>query len=375
MARLETRPNHESLTMIADRLRQRIRETGPLSIAQFMTEALFDPRDGYYATKDPIGAGSDFITAPEISQMFGELMGLWVAQSWIDMGRPSPFQLVELGPGRGTMMSDALRAGHSVPGFIDAARVSLIEASAALKAVQAQTLGPTGAQIQWIDRLENVPAGPTIILGNEFLDCLPVRQTVRHDATWHERMVGLAEDDQQFVFVLGPPLGVDENLIPNRLRDAEDGTLVEIRPGDRQIVEILANRFADQPGRAMFIDYGPAQSEVGDTLQAIKAHEKVAPLDAPGTADLTARVDFESVVSFARENALTAYGPVKQGEFLKGLGMESRAAALLQSAPHEKAKIARQLWRLTDDEQMGSLFKLVCLDSVGLNLPPGFTAR
>ena len=144
--------------MIADRLRDRIRQTGPMSIAAFMTEALFDPREGYYATKNPIGAGADFITAPEISQMFGELMGLWAAQSWMDMGKPAAFQLVELGPGRGTMMADALRAARTVPGFVDAAHVVLIEASAALKAVQAQTLGPTGAQIRWVDRLESVPA-------------------------------------------------------------------------------------------------------------------------------------------------------------------------------------------------------------------------
>jgi NADH dehydrogenase [ubiquinone] 1 alpha subcomplex assembly factor 7 len=361
--------------MIADRLRQRIRETGPLSIAQFMTEALFDPRDGYYATKDPIGAGSDFITAPEISQMFGEFVGLWAAQSWMDMGRPDPFHLVELGPGRGTMMADALRAGRSVPGFIEAARISLIEASAALKAVQAQTLGPSGAQIQWIDRLENVPAGPSIILGNEFLDCLPVRQAVRHENRWHERMVGLTETDDQFIFVLGPPLGVDEILIPERLRRSPDDTLVEIRPGDRQITELIGRRFADHAGRALFIDYGPATSEAGDTLQAIKSHQKVAPLSAPGTADLTARVDFESLLGFAASRALTTYGPVEQGKFLLDLGMEARAAALLQSAPEEKAKIARQLWRLTDGDQMGSLFKLVCLDSVGLNPPPGFTAH
>jgi NADH dehydrogenase [ubiquinone] 1 alpha subcomplex assembly factor 7 len=243
--------------MIADRLRDRIRQTGPMSIAAFMTEALFDPRDGYYATKDPIGAGADFITAPEISQMFGELMGLWAAQSWMDMGKPAAFQLVELGPGRGTMMADALRAARTVPGFMDAAHVVLIEASAALKAVQAQTLGPTGAQIRWVDRLESVPPGPAIVLGNEFLDCLPVRQAIRRGDDWHERMIGL-DADAVFVFVLGPPLGADANLIPDRLRGAPEDSLVELRPGDRQVVDALAARFADAPGRALFIDYGPA---------------------------------------------------------------------------------------------------------------------
>lgn len=360
--------------MITDRLRDRIRQTGPVSIAAFMTEALFDPRDGYYATKDPIGAGSDFITAPEISQMFGELMGLWAAQSWMDMGSPTEFQLVELGPGRGTMMADALRAARTVPGFMDAARVNLIEASAALKAVQAQTLGPTGAQIRWVDRLDLVPAGPALVLGNEFLDCLPVRQAIRHKGEWCERMVGLDDADDGFVFLMGPPLGVDASLIPAALQDAEDGALVEIRPGDRQVVELLAARFSAHPGRALLIDYGPARSEIGDTLQAIKAHEKVAVLDAPGTADLTARVDFQSLLQTAADAGLTGYGPEEQGTFLTGLGLEARAAVLSQNAPDQRSKIARQVWRLTDPDQMGRLFKLVCLDSAGLPPPPGFSA-
>lgn len=345
-----------------------------------MTEALFDPVAGYYATKDPIGAGSDFITAPEISQMFGELIGLWAAQSWMDMGRPDPFQLVELGPGRGTMMADALRAGRAVSGFVEAAQVVLIEASAALKSVQAQTLGPTGAQIRWIDRLEAVPPGPAIIVGNEFLDCLAVRQAIRHAGQWHERLVGLAESDAaddpgEFVFVMGPPLAGEADLVPERLREAPDGSLVEIRPGDRLVVDTIADRFASQDGRALFIDYGPATSETGDTLQAIRRHEKVAPLDAPGTADLTARVDFESLLAFAGQRGLNTYGPEEQGPFMLHLGLEQRAAALMQASPDQKATLARQVWRLTDAEQMGRLFKLVCLDSPGLPQPPGFSPR
>ncbi|MFY0636901.1 class I SAM-dependent methyltransferase [Maricaulis maris] len=361
--------------MIADTLRDRIRSGGPLSIAAFMTEALFDPRHGFYATKDPIGAGADFITAPEISQMFGELLGLVAAQTWLDMGRPDTLKLIEMGPGRGTMMADALRAARTVPGFLDATEVVLIEASAALKAVQAQTLGPSGAQIRWVDRLEAVAPGPSIILGNEFLDCLPVRQALRHEGVWHERLVGLnPDDDGAFVFVLGPPLGEDEALIPARLHEAEDGALVELRPGDRQVVDLLAARFSEQPGRALFIDYGPAQSEMGDTLQAIRAHKKQPPLEAPGTADLTARVDFESLLQAGRDAGLKAYGPECQGDWLLGLGLEARAAALSQSQPGKRAEIARQIWRLTDNEQMGELFKLVCLDSADLPLPPGFSA-
>ncbi len=359
--------------MIADQIKARIRQTGALSVASFMTEALFDPRAGFYATKDPIGAGSDFITAPEISQIFGELLGLWVMQSWDDLGRPDPFHLVELGPGRGTMMADILRTGRALPGFLDAARVVLIEASAALKSVQAQTLGPSGAQIRWVDRLDAVPAGPSIILGNEFLDCLPVRQAVKLDGVWRERMVGLDEADN-FRFELGGVLGIDEDLIPPPLRGAPDETLVELRPGDRLLMESLGRRFAHTPGRALFVDYGPAESEPGDTLQAIRAHEKVAPLAEPGTSDLTARVDFAMLAGFARTFELDAYGPVSQGYFLEQLGLEARAAMLSQAAPAKRAEIARQIWRLSDPDQMGELFKLLCVQSPPLPEPPVLSA-
>ncbi|WP_300532561.1 SAM-dependent methyltransferase [Maricaulis sp.] len=359
--------------MIADRLKARIREQGPLSIANFMTEALFDPVEGFYATKDPIGAGSDFITAPEISQMFGELVGVFVLQSWVDLGRPGQVHLIELGPGRGTMMSDILRTARALPGFLEAAQVTLIEASAALKSVQAQTLGPSGAQIGWADRLEAVAPGPSIIIGNEFLDCLPVRQAIRHRGQWHERMVTLG-DEGEFVFALGPDLGPDSALIPERLRDLPDGQLAEFRPGDLQVVEALAKRFAKAPGRALFIDYGPALSEPGDTLQAIRAHAKVEVLDAPGTADLTARVDFESLARAAHQQGLQSHGPIGQGDFLARLGLEARAATLSQSAPEKRAQIARQVFRLTDSDQMGDLFKAIALQSPALPEPPAFSA-
>jgi NADH dehydrogenase [ubiquinone] 1 alpha subcomplex assembly factor 7 len=341
-----------------------------------MGEAMFDPREGYYATKNPIGAGEDFITAPAVSQMFGELIGLWCAQVWIDMGRPAVFQLVELGPGTGQMMSDIVRAGRAVPGFLDAARITLIEASAALKMVQGRTLTPMGVEATWLDRIEHVPPGPAIVLGNEYLDCLPVRQAVKKDGQWHERLIGLSEDgDDGFRFVMGPPLGAEADLVPARLRDAPEGTLVEIRPGDLQAVDALAQRFAAHPGRALFIDYGPAQSEAGDTFQAIRNHEKADPLDAPGQADLTARVDFEQLALTARAAGLDASEIVTQGDWLKRLGLEMRAAAQIRSAPGQKTKIARQVMRLTEPDQMGELFKVVTLSTPGLPNPPGFAAH
>lgn len=360
---------------IADNLRARIASQGPLPVSVFMMEALFDPMAGYYATRDPIGAGADFITAPEISQMFGELLGLWCAQCWQDMDAPERLHLIELGPGKGTMMADMARAARAVPGFTEALKLTLIEASAALKMVQGRTLGKSGLQVGWARGLETAPDGPAIILGNEFLDCLPVRQAVMQDGQWRERVVGLhPDDDTRFAFHTGPALAGDDPFIPPALKDSPEGTLIELRPGDAQIVDTLAARFAHHPGHALFIDYGPARSEPGDTLQAIRAHEKVDPLDAPGTADLTARVDFETLAQRALAAGLAVHGPLEQGAFLKSLGIEQRAASLSASRPDQRAIIARQLHRLCDESEMGSLFKVIAISAPGLPAPPGLPA-
>ena len=265
---------------IADNLRARIAAQGPLPVSVFMMEALFDPMAGFYATRDPIGAGADFVTAPEISQMFGELLGLWAAQCWQDMGAPERLVLAELGPGKGTMMADMLRAARAVPGFTKALQVSLVEASAALKMVQGQTLARAGVPIGWARSLETISAGPAIVVGNEFLDCLPMRQAVRIEGQWRERCVSLhPEDETRFAFVSGPIIPEDDPFLPERLRGSPDGTLVELRPGDAQVIDALSARFATHPGHALFIDYGPAVSEPGDTLQAICSHQKVHPLE------------------------------------------------------------------------------------------------
>ena len=356
---------------IAAALRERIAREGAIPLPVFMIEALFDPVAGYYATKDPIGAGADFITAPEISQMFGELLGLWAAEAWAGLGAPSPVQLIELGPGKGTMMADMLRAGRAATGFTEAARVTLIEASAALKMVQAKTLAASTASLGWADGLERAAPGPALIFGNEFLDCLPVRQAVKAEGRWRERCVALdPEAPERFAFVLGPVL-TDEDFIPETLRDAPDGSLAEMRPGDLQVVDALAARFARHPGHALFIDYGPAKPEPGDTLQAIRAHEKVDPLDAPGTADLTARVDFGTLARAASLAGLQVHGPKPQGAFLTGLGIEQRAAMLARARPEARERIARQLHRLTAADEMGDLFKAICLSSPGAPPPPG----
>lgn len=357
---------------IAANLRARIATQGPLPVSVFMMEALFDPMAGFYATRDPIGAGADFVTAPEISQMFGELLGLWAAQCWHDMGAPKNVVLAELGPGKGTMMADMLRAAHAASRFTTALQVTLVEASAALKMVQGQTLARAGAPVGWAKSIAAIPSGPAIIVGNEFLDCLPMRQAVRVEGQWRERCVSFhPQDEARFAFVTGPVIADDDPFIPERLRASPDGTLVELRPGDAQVIDVLSARFAAHPGHALFIDYGPTVSEPGDTLQAIRSHQKVHPLDTPGTADLTAHVDFEALARRARAAGLTVHGPVEQGSFLRTLGIEQRAAALAAAKPDQRDVITRQLRRLISPEEMGTLFKVIAISAPGALVPPG----
>lgn len=362
---------------LEDKIKNRIREAGPLSVAEYMTVCLLDPVQGYYPTRDPLGADGDFITAPEISQMFGEVLGLWCIQSWIDLGRPETLHLIELGPGRGIMMSDILRAASLDPDFRTAVNVWLIEASSALEAVQGRTLGASGVPVQWAARLDDVPSGPSLIIGNEFLDCLPIQQLICNDPFagkdgWIERRVGLDDEDRLcFVRIDTPaPAGLT-HVLPEGADDARKDALLEICPSVAQIVDSLARRFANHPGRALFIDYGPDTTEFGDTLQALKRHEKVGVFSDPGNTDLTARVDFAALGSTAERAGLTASAAVPQREFLSKLGIEMRAVALTRAKPDEKAVVARQLHRLTADDEMGELFKAMCLSSADLPPPLG----
>ena len=355
------------------RLIARIAAEGPMNIAGFMGAALFDPVDGFYPTRDPLGADGDFITAPEISQMFGEMLGLWCVQSWRDMGRPERVQLIELGPGRGIMMSDILRAAKIDAGFLRAANVTLVEASPALEAVQGRTLANAPCPVSWAGSLADAPAGPSLIIGNEFLDCLPIRQFMKKDGAFYERVVAIDPDDETgLIFGLSPT--------PDKYEDFDDfdtakkGDLVEICPGLAQFTDDLTERFTGYAGRALMIDYGPALSAVGDSLQALKAHTKVDPLAEPGEADLTARVDFGALSREGSHAGLAVYGPVKQSNFLTGLGIETRLSALIDSAPDQADVLSRQADRLLGASQMGKLFKAICLQSPALTPPPGFPA-
>lgn len=371
------------MSRLKTRLIERIKSQGPISVAEYMTLCLLDPVDGYYPTRDPLGSDGDFITAPEISQMFGELLGLWAVQSWQDMNRPQTVHLVELGPGRGIMMSDMLRAAQLDPAFLKAVRVTLIEASAALEAVQAKTLANSPVPVNWVKDLAALPEGPVIIIGNEFLDCLPVRQFIQKDPFagakgWHERMVTINPDDEtalMFAASLEPISEIVQTSLPADQEDAKTDDLLEVSPAAAQILDQLKARFESNPGRALFIDYGPETTEFGDTLQALKRHKKVGVFSDPGNTDLTARVDFGALIEMAKAIELDGAGPVSQREFLSKLGLELRAVALTQAKPDAKDKIARQLHRLTDSAEMGELFKAVCFQSDGLAVPLGFRGR
>ena len=362
---------------LKDRLVAKIKAEGPLTVAEYMTICLLDPVHGYYPTRDPLGSDGDFITAPEISQMFGEVIGLWCIQTWQDMGRPETVQLIELGPGRGIMMSDILRAARLDKDFLAAIQVTLIEASPALEAVQGKTLGDVPCPISWASSLERAQTGPSIIVGNEFLDCLPIRQFIQKDrfagrGGWQERMVALVGEELHFGV---SPAPISESLqasLPEAQEEAKNDDLLEICPANAQIIDQLKQRFETHPGRALFIDYGPETTEFGDTLQALKRHEKVGVVSDPGNTDLTARVDFGALIDIAKSVALSSTQAVTQREFLSKLGLEMRAVALSRSKPESKDKIARQLHRLTAADEMGELFKAVCLQSDGLEVPLGF---
>lgn len=350
------------MTPLARLLAERIRETGPITVADYMAECLLHPVHGYYTTRDPFGASGDFTTAPEISQMFGELIGLALAQAWLDRGSPAPFTLAELGPGRGTLMADVLRATRGVPGFHAAAQVVLVEASPILRHRQAATLSSYAPT--WVDRIEDGPEGPLFLVANEFLDALPVRQFQQGPQGWHERLVGLR--DSKLAFGLSAPLP----QVPDApaFRNASQGTLVEDNLPARIAVAAVASRLARHGGIAYWIDYGGWRSQ-GDTLQALRQHEPDEPLAHPGEADLTAHVDFEPLAALAQ-----AFAYDTQGAVLSRLGIDARAERLAQNltgAALESHWSAHR--RLTDPAEMGSLFKVLAMTSAGAPPPPGFS--
>lgn len=355
---------------VVDKLLRRLHAEGPLTVAAFMAIALHDPEGGYYASHHPIGAAGDFTTAPEISQIFGELIGLCFAELWGRIGRPDPVFLAELGPGRGVLMADLLRAARTVPEFSRALRVRLVEASSILRTEQQRRLRE--AQPKWVRGIEELPDGPLLLIANEFLDALPIRQFVRGALGWSERMIGIDREDR-LRFVDAPESPVASLLVPEALRESAPGTIVEICPGALALAGALGSRFACQPGAALFIDYGYFPSAGGPTLRALRQHRPVCPLAEPGTADLSAHVDFAAFIAAARAVGAEVYGPVSQGRLLERLGAGLRLAALRPRATAaQRQALEDGFRRLLDPGEMGELFKAVAIVSPGLPAPAGF---
>lgn len=336
-----------------------------MSLADYMTECLLDPDHGYYATRDPLGAAGDFTTAPEVSQLFGEMLGLCLAQCWLDQGQPTPFVLAEIGPGRGTLMADILRTIRAAPGMVEAARVHLVEASPVLRARQAETLGPH--EPLWHDTIATLPQGPLYLVANEFFDALPVRQYERRPQGWAERQVGLREG--RLAFGLAPPAPMA--ALAHRLADTRPGDIVELCPALPAIAGEIAARVAEHGGIALIVDYGGWRS-LGDTFQALKGHAPADPLAEPGLADLTAHVDFETLAQIFTAAGAGATGMTTQGLFLERLGITARAQTLARRLKGDalEAHVAAHR-RLTHPDEMGQLFKVIACHPKGSPPPPG----
>jgi NADH dehydrogenase [ubiquinone] 1 alpha subcomplex assembly factor 7 len=353
-------------------IRRLIAVGGPMPIARYMSLCLTHPDYGYYVTRDPFGAQGDFTTAPEISQIFGELLGLWALSVWRMLDQPEKINLIELGPGRGTMMRDALRAAKVLPKFREALSVHMVEISPALERLQRDNLGEIEAPVSWHRNLLDVPEGPSIILANEFIDALPVHQVVKQSDGWHERVIGLNANGD-FALGLAPdPLTQFDRFMPKKIKEAPVGAIFEWR-NDLYAFDI-GRRVRDQ-GAALIIDYGHVESDIGETLQAVSDHDFADPLLAPGTADITAHVDFEMFGRAASAIGASVQGPVTQARFLRDLGIEPRAAALQKNATPEQAEaITSGAARLTEGGStgMGELFKVMAICDPKLGALPGF---
>jgi NADH dehydrogenase [ubiquinone] 1 alpha subcomplex assembly factor 7 len=356
-------PEEPSLSELID---MQIRADGPMSVAHYMALCLTHPRRGYYTAADPLGAAGDFITAPEISQMFGELIGFFIVNLWQQLGEPKSFTLLELGPGRGTLMQDALRAATRAPGFADALHLQLFESNPDLRAQQATRLAPYHPY--WAPEIDAVGDDPLFVVANEFFDALPIHQFVRGTEAWHERQVGLRDGRRSFGL---SPAVIPDHVLPEAVRDAEPGAVYEASLAGIEVMQRLGRRIADQRGAILAIDYGYGETRTGETLQAVSRHAFADPLELPGAADLSAHVDFAALARVAAAAGLTAQPLTPQGVFLRRLGIAERAEMLTRGNPGAAATIAAALHRLTDPAAMGELFKVFCAHSPDL-VPAGF---
>ena len=359
---------------VVRRLTRLISERGPISVAAFMEIALGDPDGGYYATRDPFGVEGDFTTAPEISQMFGELIGLWCADTWQRIGAPEAFALIELGPGRGTLMADAMRALAGLPDCRAAARIHLVETSPTLRDVQQKTLH--GHDVTWHEALPAPGDIPAIFIANEFLDALPIRQFVKAGDAWCERLVGHDPANDAFAFVTGAPARPDAPQTARLRADAQAGDILEESPAVASVVGDIAAHIAARGGAGLFIDYGHRRTAIGETLQAVRQHRPVGPLDAPGSCDVTAHVDFQRVAAAAAIDGVRHLGPLDQGVFLQRLGIRERADILRRSADDRQTRdLHAALTRLIGPSEMGTLFKVMALCEHRIELLAGFDSQ
>lgn len=358
-------------TPLARRIAERIESFGPMSVAEYMATCLSDPQDGYYMGHDPFGRGGDFITAPEISQVFGELIGLWCVATWQELGSPERFVLAELGPGRGTLMADALRAAQLRPGFGESAELVFLEISPTLRDIQQRSLSGLADPI-WVDQVDDIPDGPLIVIANEFFDALPIRQFIHDDGHWAERMVGV-DDDGKLIFGRGPRVELEwrgEDGPDAGVPDPRPGSVLEIRPAGEAIVETLAGRMAAEGGAGLVIDYGHLAPGLGDTLQAIYHQTQDDPLAHPGEADLTSHVDFAALAAAALSAGAPPRTPLEQGALLARLGILERAKQLAEDKETPvREMIAAAVERLVSEEQMGRLFKALAFAPPGIAVP------
>jgi NADH dehydrogenase [ubiquinone] 1 alpha subcomplex assembly factor 7 len=348
------------MTPLEQRIRDRIAREGPLPVCDYMAMALGDPEFGYYVTRDPFGVAGDFITAPEICQVFGELIGLWCAVAWEQAGAPDRAILAELGPGRGTLMADALRAAAMSPSFSAAIELHLVETSPKLRDCQRAALD--GHHVTWHDRFEDVPPGPLFLIANEFFDALPIDQFVKTEAGWRRRCVAVDPVSNKLSFVVADSSAGEGPEAPL-------GAIREANPSSVALAGDIGGRLSQFGGAALIIDYGPAESAVGDSLQAVSRQQYHDVLQSPGEADITAHVDFQELGRAARAAGAATHGPIPQAAFCSRLGIGPRTENLLESANAEQAASLRAATkRLIDPAAMGTLFKALAL--TGPNMPP-----
>ncbi|MEZ5759234.1 MAG: SAM-dependent methyltransferase [Emcibacteraceae bacterium] len=357
-----TQPEKSALK---DHLIKLIKLHGPISVSTYMSEALTNPHHGYYVKRNPFGKSGDFITAPEISQMFGEMIGLWFADLWLKMDRPFRVHLIELGPGRGTLMADLIRVLDVLPDFKKAVEIHLVEASPDLKEVQQDKLYRFPGKITWHDTVKSaldaaaVDDEATFLIANEFFDALPIRQFQKGELGWHERMVTVNEKDDGLTTMLSP-FPLEDLILPEAVKDAELHSIIEVSPMADYITRLIADHISACSGAALFIDYGYTDYRTGETLQAVKDHKYTFIYDEPGWADLSAHVNFRKMADIIGQTGLKTLGPVSQGDFLNNMGIGERAALLSEKADGEKREtIMGELDRLTSPNEMGKLFKVL----------------